>query len=376
MTEMTRKYNVLKDIPNPNDKKFKAVKYADTSTLPASVDLSPLCSPVYDQGGLGSCTGFGIVKGLREFLLNKFNVPFVPLSALFLYYKEREAEGTIPEDAGAYIGDGMNVLVNVGVCPDADDPYVESAFANPPSTQALQDASQYKIIESHRVDDFDHMKQALAEGFPVVIGIEVYSSFESFDAAMSGMIPIPQQGEQQLGGHCMLVVGYETKSDGIEYAKVRNSWGTGWGQAGYCFIPRGFFDQGYVMDLWTGTSQYTIDMINFDQAVQTFVSKGIFDSPDFWTGFEQRKAAGTLTNDDYQYVSTAFIKFANFIIRQIASLSTLKDALDLFVSRGIFDSPDFWTNFEAKFEAGTLTNDDCQYVDLAFRKIAVYILNN
>lgn len=372
---ISRVYNVLKDEPDERDRKFRATRYTDTSSLPAEVDLEPKCSPVADQGSLGSCTGFGIVKGFREYLLNDFGDAYTPLSPLFLYYKEREMEGTINDDAGAFIRDGMQILQQIGVCTEVDDPYDITKFTQAPSQQAIIDASKFKIVEYHRVDDFAHMQQALAEGLPVVIGIEVYQSFESFDAAISGMIPVPKPGEQLLGGHCMLVVGYKLFSDGKLYAKVRNSWGNNWGQHGYGWIPKDFFDAGHVNDLWTGTSRYTENMLTFDQAIQAFVSKQVFDTPDFWNGFESRKTTGTLTNEDYQYVSTAFIKIANFIIREIASLSTLKAALDVFVSRGIFDSPDFWMNFEAKQQAGTLVNDDCQYVDLALRKLAAYILN-
>lgn len=245
-----KKYPVVRDNHDHRDYKFVPTKYT-VENLPVEVDLSPKCSPIGNQLNLGCCTGFGIVKGFREYLLNNSNQPYVPLSPLFLYYQERSMEGTINQDAGACIRDGMQTLQQIGVCPEQDDPYVIEKFTQPPSQMAMQNAAAYKITEYHRVNNFDDMKHALAEGFPVVFGAQIFQSFESSDVAQNGIVPMPSENEQCLGGHCMLSVAYKTLTDGKEYAKVRNSWGTGWALQGYCWIPREYFDK-YVMDMWTG----------------------------------------------------------------------------------------------------------------------------
>src|SRR6202042_2867797 len=94
------------------------------SQLPESVDLRPGCPPVYDQGQLGSCTA-NPIAGAVEFDQIKQNLPsvFVP-SRLFIYYNERMMEGTVSQDSGAQIRDGIKSIGKLGVCPEKEWPYV------------------------------------------------------------------------------------------------------------------------------------------------------------------------------------------------------------------------------------------------------------
>jgi C1A family cysteine protease len=78
------------------------------------------------------------------------------------------------------------------------------------------------------------MKHCLSQGFPFACGIAVYASFQSEAVAASGIIPMPQPGEDCDGGHEVSIVGY---NDATQMFILRNSWGDGWGQAGYCMIP-------------------------------------------------------------------------------------------------------------------------------------------
>jgi C1A family cysteine protease len=62
----------------------------------------------------------------------------------------------------------------------------------------------------------------------------VFESFESDEAARTGIIPMPKPGEQQLGGHALLCVGYD---DDRESYIFQNSWGSDWGNKGFAYIP-------------------------------------------------------------------------------------------------------------------------------------------
>lgn len=247
---MKRIYNLKPDPIDPRDFIFEA-QLADPEFLAKKVDLRPKCSPVVDQGQLGSCTANAIASGLREYYLITNGEPLTRLSRLYLYWHERQIEGTIYQDSGAYIRDGMKVLASIGVCPEADYPYDINNFTNTPDGNAEGHAGQFRIKEYHRIKALNDLKAALSQGQPVVIGIPVYESFESQSVAETGIIPMPKPTEQLLGGHAILIVGYD---DDKGYAIVRNSWGEGWGDKGYCYIPYTFFTK-YAsdIDMWTGT---------------------------------------------------------------------------------------------------------------------------
>lgn len=219
------------------------------ANLPAVVDLRPLCPPVYDQGQLGSCTGNG-VAGVVQFERMKQKLSnFVP-SRLFIYYEERVLEGTVGEDAGAQIRDGMKVVAGKGAPPEADWPYNISKFTQKPPAKAYTDAVKDRALKYLRApQDHAGLRSCLAQGYPIVFGFTVYESFESEQVAETGVMPMPKRYESVLGGHCVVAVGYDDHK-GVYI--VRNSWGDGWGDKGYFYMPQKFMESGdYASDFWT-----------------------------------------------------------------------------------------------------------------------------
>ena len=97
------------------------------------------------------------------------------------------------------------------------------------------------------------MKSALVEGYPVILGINVYESFESDQVAKTGIVPMSKRGENLLGGHAVLAVGYkdDVNSKGQGFVICRNSWGENWGDMGYFYLPYSYFAK-YVTDMWNG----------------------------------------------------------------------------------------------------------------------------
>jgi len=244
---MTDKLFLLKkDTPDSRDYIFTSESI--TEDMPGKVDMRAKMPPVVDQSKLGSCTANAIVSGLRQFLQIKDKAPNVVLSRLFLYWHERQLEGTLGKDEGAQIRTGMKLLKNMGVCLEKDFPYIISTYNDAPSKEAQDGADSYKIASYSRLNDLEMLKTALAEGYPVVFGFSVYSSFQSEEATQTGWIPLPQKGERHLGGHAVLAVGYD---DFHEVVICRNSWGSKWGDHGYFYLPYDFWAYDLIHDMWT-----------------------------------------------------------------------------------------------------------------------------
>jgi C1A family cysteine protease len=257
-------YGWVPDLPDTRDHVY-TVERAAIAGLPASTDLSGDCPPVYDQGRIGSCTANAIAAAFEFDLIKHGLTDFLP-SRLFIYYNERAMEGHAGYDSGASIRDGIKSVTRLGVCAEAQWPYDDTpalseggpfppgdrAAEQPPAavyTAALQNrAAGYQRVRR----DLDHQRACLAAGRPFVFGFTVYESFESSQVAASGEVPLPAPGESVLGGHAVLAVGYD---DTTQRFVVRNSWGTGWGQKGYCTMPYAYLtNRGLASDFWTITT--------------------------------------------------------------------------------------------------------------------------
>jgi C1A family cysteine protease len=209
-------------------------KYQITAKAsPIIVDLRNYCSPIETQGSLGSCTGQAIAGAIE--LLNKRNGNYKDISRLFIYYYERLILGTVNYDSGAYIRDGIKATNHYGASLESYWPYNIKKFKQEPIAEAKNDALKRKVTRYERVNNFNECIDALTNGYPVIMGFKVYTSFMSANVAKTGNMPYPNtKREKLLGGHAVLLVGYnKTKKVFI----ARNSWGTNWGDGGYFYMP-------------------------------------------------------------------------------------------------------------------------------------------
>jgi C1A family cysteine protease len=240
-------YGWVPDRPDYRDKLYVAIARPPRK-MPAAVDLRPVCSPVEDQGQLGSCTANALVGNL-EFLEKMAARPVADLSRLFIYYNERAMEGTINEDAGAMIRDGVKSLVKLGVCSETLWPYKIGDFTQKPTAACFKEAADHQVTSYHRIIGLQQMRQCLAEGYPFVFGFSVYEGFESAAVAKTGKLNLPKPSEKQLGGHAVCAVGYDDKTKRV---LVRNSWGIDWGLKGYFTMPYAYIaDANLADDFWT-----------------------------------------------------------------------------------------------------------------------------
>ncbi len=257
----------IRDYTPEHDAVGKMLKNANVDkplpSLPAFVDLRPWCSPVEDQGQLGSCTanaGVGVVEYFERRAFGKF----IDASRLFLYKTTRSLMHATG-DTGAYLRTTMGALALFGVPPEEYWPYNIANFDCDPGAFSYSFAQNYQAIQYLRLDPpgtargalLNSIKSYLSAGLPSMFGFTVYSSIAQVGA--SGAIPFPCPRERVVGGHAIVAVGY---NDGLQIRNpncgstsqgallIRNSWGTGWGDHGYGWLPYDYVLKGLAEDWW------------------------------------------------------------------------------------------------------------------------------
>jgi C1A family cysteine protease len=237
--------------------------------LPGSVDNRPSCPPIEDQGALGSCTAQAVV-GMMEYMMRRSRVRHVDLSRLFLYKITRRLLGWTG-DTGAFLRTTMQAVRAFGVPPEEYWPYRLANFEDEPDAFLYAYADNFSALNFTRLDQYGssgddalaRVKRVLASGFVSVFGFPVYSSMS--DAAD---IPYPTDEDELSGGHAVLAVGYDdghmtADGEAVPSLLIRNSWGTGWGDGGYGWLPYYYVEDELTEDFWTIFKQEWIDPTQF-----------------------------------------------------------------------------------------------------------------
>ena len=215
-----------------------------------SVDLRPFFSPVRSQGRLGSCSTFATVS-MYEAIMNRFSpgAPPADLSERFVYYytnvMHRKPEG------GSTYAEQLAVLGQYGVCAERLFGYSTTDLEDEPPAVAVADAAQHRVIKAMQIplrrsadkaadlaENHRLLTSALSEGYPVGIALEIYPSFGKYGPFISR----PDENDFSTGReghHAMVLAGY---SEDDKCYIVRNSWGTDFGEKGYCYISAAYVD--------------------------------------------------------------------------------------------------------------------------------------
>lgn len=210
--------------------------------LPAFGTVKPFVPGIYDQGQLGSCTANALAGAWETMqMAHTGQVAFKP-SRLYIYYEERKAEGSVADDAGADVVDGLIYSKQHGACSESTWPYDISQFAVRPPRAADTEAAAHKIssyaIIPNDANVLDNIRRSILDKKPVLVGFAVYSSFESPTALATGCVPMPDTNKEQLlGGHEVYIVGY---TDSVKLFTFANSWTTDYGKGGFGYFPYDF----------------------------------------------------------------------------------------------------------------------------------------
>jgi len=249
-------------------------------TLPASVDLREWCSPIEDQGNLGSCTANAGV-GIIEYYERKSFGRHIEASRLFLYKVTRNLM-KLKGDTGAYLRTTMGAMILFGVPPEPYWPYSDEGnkFDQEPPAFCYAFAQNYQTLKYFRHDPsgsksdeiLKKAKTYLASGHPVMFGFTVYNSIEQ--AEETGKIPFPSAKEKVEGGHAVAAVGYDDKikiknkyggATMTGALLIRNSWGEAWGDKGYGWLPYEYVLKRLAEDFWSVLKKEWVDTGQFGE---------------------------------------------------------------------------------------------------------------
>lgn len=214
------------------------LRFLDASSLPRAIDLSANFPPVGDQGAQNSCVGWAVghaLKSYQERLEEQW--PFglaTVFSPAWIYNQINRGR-----DDGSLIYEALDLIVDKGAATRRTMPYDHGNHRSQPTDAATREARHYRASGRSRVEGTRQIKAALFNRLPVVVGMRTYDSFHSLRGTNS--VYNTFRGPD-LGGHAVTIVGYDDHRFGGAF-KIVNSWGTGWGDSGYFWLPYTLFGQ-------------------------------------------------------------------------------------------------------------------------------------
>ncbi len=249
----------IPDYPDARDYTRKTVEISSllkTAKPSVKVDLRKYCSPIVNQGNLGSCTA-NAASGIVEYFQKKSFGSYSSVSRLFIYKATRDLMKS-KGDTGAYIRTTMGALALFGVPPEKYCEYNTGDFDSEPEAFCYSFAQNYQALKYFRLDEqgkteaqiLQGIRETISSEIPAMFGFTVYSSIRE---AKGGMIPFPEKTDTVLGGHAVVAVGYD---DNLKIGKstgafiIRNSWGEEWGERGYGYLPYDYVLKGLALDWW------------------------------------------------------------------------------------------------------------------------------
>jgi C1A family cysteine protease len=226
---------------------------APTNDVDGFYDLSHWFPPCYDQGDNNSCTGTS-VGGAFHYLSKAQGLYDFEPSRMFIYYNAREYEQNIDQDDGAELRSAIKVVNKLGVPDERDWPSTQDHIRAKPPQEIYDKADKTLLMQYAAISDNaapDDKKRRILSCFthriPIIFGFMVFKAFNSARVAKTGIVPDPKGSESAIGGHAVVLVGYNPAT---RLFKFRNSWGD-WGDNGYGYLSEGYIlDKNLSSDFW------------------------------------------------------------------------------------------------------------------------------
>merc|ERR1712166_73548 len=205
----------------------------DETAAPASVDWTTkgAVTPVKNQGQCGSCWAFsttGSVEGRNQIKNGKLvSLSEQELTSCASKYGNQGCNGGLMDD-------GFKFIEAEGLETEADYKYDGATGTRDTKKEKAHDGINPGVVTSFKdvaKNSQSQLAAAVADG-PVSVAIEAdQSGFQFYKSGVFSGTCGPALD------HGVLAVGYGTDS-GTAYWKVKNSWGSTWGQDGYIMMAK------------------------------------------------------------------------------------------------------------------------------------------
>jgi Papain family cysteine protease len=226
----------------------RPIKSLTVTTAPppsGALDLAADIRFVRDSGAEGSVVGQALATGL-DYLILKSMGEARRTSARHIYYLARLEGGLgLDADSGAFLKDGIKGLTGKGTVEEAVWPYRAGEYKTPPPA-GVAPARKFRIADAELLNGLDDIRRALSAGRAVVVGLSLLESSGGADVGKTGVLRVGSGKEQVVGGHAVCLVGYDDAKGRLKFV---NSWGTGWGERGFGYIPYDYFAK-YGSEAW------------------------------------------------------------------------------------------------------------------------------
>lgn len=217
------------------------------TSLPSKYSLKAYSPTPKSQGRQPSCVGWASGYGARTISYaikknwknNKVKINSNTFSPSFVY-NQIKFKGDVNCKRGSYIADAMRLIKTYGILKFSQFSYDQSNCTKKPNSYGLSNAKVNTIEGYERLSKWGDqsrtfirkIKKAISSKNPVVIGMKIHKSFYRAKGVWRPTGPT----DQSLGGHAMVVVGYDDNKYGGAF-EILNSWGTAWGNGGYIWVP-------------------------------------------------------------------------------------------------------------------------------------------
>lgn len=217
-------------VPSARFPGLKSVPWEYTATAaPDEIDWVAKggVNAVKNQGQCGSCWAFSTVAAIegRLFTASK---ELLSLSEEQLVQCDKVDSGC----NGGLMDNGFKFVEGNALCTEGDYPYSSGGGTTGQCKKSCTGRVTVKGFTDVPRQDEDALKKAVAEG---VVSVAIEADKMVFQSYRSGVLDKPGCGTQL--DHGVAAVGYG--HDGVDYWKVRNSWGDSWGEKGYIRMARG-----------------------------------------------------------------------------------------------------------------------------------------